>query len=170
MSTATPVTTQACQTPADFIYVFGPDARGATPEACAKSTSRKWVRDQDHLAVFTEGATGLVMSSQDALRIFGLKKLEEAIEYGCAIIVRNHAEPANSLRQRRYECDLDQHQVAQKTGMSIEQVRDCENSRTRSDIHLIARICHALGLDPLSVGFVPSRSNDLPSPKKGVSP
>jgi len=137
--------------------IFGEESRGKTPEERANTSPRLWVRSQDHLAIFKPGATGLIMSAREVLNIFGLTKMYEAIDYGTAIIARTEAEPGATLRVRRHELDLDQHEVAEQASLTVEQVRDCESHLTRSDIHHIAAICVALGLDARSIGFLPYR-------------
>jgi hypothetical protein len=144
-------------TPESLNAIFGECTIGGTPEKRASNSTRVWVRGQDHLAICNEGATGLMMTSTEALEIFGLEKLDEALEYGTAIIVRGKTEPGTSLRARRHELDLDAHEVAERAGLTIDQVQDCESQLTRSDIHQIAAICAVLQLDARSIGFLPYR-------------
>jgi glutamate 5-kinase len=140
---------------AEVVFGFGKPIKGDTYEQCAVNSTQMWVRDQNHIAPFTDSATGLVMTSKEALAVCGIKMLEEAMEYASAVLTYTHKEPARSLILARARHVYSVEQVARGAGVSVEEVQDCENYRTVSDIHTIAKICAVLDLDPKFVGRFP---------------
>lgn len=110
-----------------------------------------FVRDQDHLTEFKNEATGLVLNFEQILNIFGLetpKILEEIATYGFAILVCKESEPASTLSNRRNFLGLTIEEVAKKANVSIKEVLDSENCKTRTRMYVLIKIAEVLGLDP----------------------
>ena len=72
-------------------YVFGKDSVGKTAIERAQTSNRVWVRSKTQIALVTDAnqeALGQRLSSVEALELFGIGKLEEAINYGAAVIIK----------------------------------------------------------------------------------
>lgn len=133
---------------------FG-DSHGETIEEYARNSSKLYVRSQDHLGEDSPEATGKRMTAYQVYKIFGLEVMGELFEYCLAIIVRCKSEPAGTLVRRREKLGLTQTQVAEMSGVTLKQVIDAEDNRSRTSIHILEKIANALGLDPLKISWVP---------------
>lgn len=149
--------------------VFGKDSTGDTPEERAATSKRVWVRSQDGLAIFSEGATGRVLTSSEALERFGMATLHEALDYGSAILIKEHGEPMKTIKNRREELGWILEEVALRTGLTVEEVADAENPRTASSIRKIERVCEALGLDERLISFESGALSITPGVCGGVA-
>ena len=78
--------------------VFGKESRGETVEERARTSNVLFVRSQDELSLFREGAKGRQLAAWEALIAFGFEILEEAVCEAAAILVDSEAEPARTLR------------------------------------------------------------------------
>ena len=125
--------------------VFG--VASENPEVAAAKSTRTFVRDQDHVAFFKQGATGRVLTAVEAIRAFGIDKLYEAWEYGAAIIVASPDEPGATIRNQREALGLSQEQLARATNLPVGVIEDVELGKARQSIHAVDRIAQALALD-----------------------
>lgn len=129
-------------------------------ETAARQSTRSFVRDQDHIAYHSPGATGRVMNAIEALRAFGLDKLYEAWEYGAAIIVGKADEPGSTIRKQREALGLTPEHLADSAGCSVATIEAIERSATREDIHVLEQICQMLTLDERLITWVPGAGSD----------
>lgn len=127
--------------------VFGSDSRGNSPSERALTSTREFVRSQDHLAVTTPEATGHRLTAWEAYQAFGFDKLEEVFEYGSAVLVADAREPAATIRQRRETLELELKEVAHFTGLTKTQIEEAESPNRRTSIRRLEQIALALGLD-----------------------
>ena len=125
--------------------VFGVSA-GTTGKSARLST-QEFVRSQDHLAPAKEGASGRRMTAWEALQYFGFEKLEEAFDFGSAIIVSDAEEPAQTIRKRRELLALERRDVARTAKVSEHDVEIAEDPKHTNSIRLLERIAQALALD-----------------------
>jgi Zn-dependent peptidase ImmA (M78 family) len=125
--------------------VFGLSAE--TTEASARLSVQEFFRSQDHLAPARVGATGRRMTAWEALQYFGFEKLEEAFEFGTAIIVSSAEEPAETLRKRRELLALERKDVARAAKVGEYDVEIAEDPKQTSSIRLLERIAQTLALD-----------------------
>lgn len=132
---------------------FGKDSIGNTVIERAMTSTRLFVRDQDHLALQKAGAKGLVLTAFDVYTIFGLEILEEVFDKGSAIIVKYSKEPAMSIILRREKTGWTQEKMAYNAGVTLEQVQDAENPNTRTDMHILCKICLAMKVDPRKISW-----------------
>jgi len=109
-----------------------------------------FVRSQDLLAEFRTGATGLVLSFEQVLDIFGQKApkiLDDIAFHGSALLPCHKEEPARTFRNRRNFLGFTIEEVAEKANVSIEDVLHAENSRTRTSMRVLTKVAEVLGLD-----------------------
>ena len=143
-------------TPKSLEFIFGPESTGDTPEERARTSVRRWCRSQDHLAL-VEGSRdqskALHLSSAEALEIFGLETLDEALEKRTAVIILNHSEPAASLRRVRIRLKMTREQLARKAGLEVRQIEDSESESTRTPMSTLIAICQVLELDPKRISW-----------------
>ncbi len=126
-----------------------------------RSEGCKFVRSQYQLSEDRERATGLRMSLDDVLRIFGPDVLREIADSGSAIIARDMKEPAQTFSRRRIYLGMTSREVAQKAGISYKEVLDAEDPGRNSSIHTLVKIAKVLGLDPDYISWKTG------NPKKG---
>jgi hypothetical protein len=124
-------------------YVFGSDSQGESEAARAASSNQQFVRNQDHLALWSEGARGRVLNAREALELFGMQRLVEAVDYGSAILTTAPGEPALTLSQRREALGLDQRAFAKATKRPLAEIQDSEDPKTRSPIRVLEPIAAA---------------------------
>jgi Zn-dependent peptidase ImmA (M78 family) len=125
--------------------VFGLSA--GTAGESARLSKQEFIRSQDHLAPAREGASGRRMTAWEALQYFGFEKLEEAFEFGSAIIVSNAEEPAETIRKRRELLALERRDVARTAKVGEHDVEIAEDPKQTSSIRLLESIAQALALD-----------------------
>lgn len=140
--------------------IFGEASSGSTPEERARTSDRKFVRSQDHLALANIDATGHRLSAWEAYQSFGLDKLEEALEYGSAILVTAPREPAESIRKSREERGLGINDIARTIEVDEKQIANAEDPKKTNPIAVLERIAMALGLDERQLSFRPAADNE----------
>lgn len=113
-----------------------------------RSEGCKFVRSQCQLAEDNERATGLRMTLDDVLRIFGPDVLREIADSGSAVIIRDATEPARTFSRRRIYLGMTSREVAQKAGISYQELLDAEDPSRNNSIHTLVKIANVLGLDP----------------------
>ena len=131
----------------ELIALFGSESTGRTPEERARSSRRRFVRGQDALAEWSDGARGRVLTAWEALMDHGLDVLREANDSDSAIICDSHDTASLNLKDRRLALGLDLDYVANRARMNSADVRDAEESKRRVPIHRLERIARVLGLD-----------------------
>jgi len=127
--------------------VFGSESRGSSPEERARTSSREFVRSQDHLALATPKATGRRLTAWEAYCAFGFNKLEEVFDYHSAVLVADPREPAATIRRRRETLELQPQEVARFVGLTKARVEEAERPDRTTSIRILEQIARALGLD-----------------------
>lgn len=146
----------------DLDIVFGKNSIGNTPEERAKTSKVLFVRGQNELSLYKEECTGLIMTAEEALNAFGFDVLYEVYDYGSAILVAEQGEPAKSLINRRKDLKLTIEDIAIKTGLTIEEIKDAENADTTTPIYVLHKITDVLDLDIKTLSFIPyKKMNEL---------
>lgn len=146
--------------PALLDAVFGPDSRGETPLERARTSRRRFVRSQGHLAFDNDHATGLRLSAWQALQAFGFEVLVEVLDYSNAILAVAPDEPAATLRQQRDALGLTHEDLASALRVDVRAIADAENPSTRTDMMLLAQLAQALALDETRLAFTPGAGAD----------
>ena len=115
----------------------------------------KFVRGEGQLAVYREHwhQTGHVLTSWEATRAYGESIINEALEYGSAILKETRTSTKDALTMRRSGLGLDHRTVANAARVSLDDVRQAEALPSQVDIDKLERIAFALGLDERFVAF-----------------
>jgi Zn-dependent peptidase ImmA (M78 family)/transcriptional regulator with XRE-family HTH domain len=106
-----------------------------------------FVRSQDSLAPYVDGAKGRVYVRDEALRLFGEHLLNEADEYGSAPLSPSLDEPSRTLRERRQAMGLEREDLAKFLSITVPEVERAEDPGFRTPFRVLKRICEALGID-----------------------
>lgn len=129
-------------------------------ERKARESKLLFVRSQDHLALFREGATGRRLLAVEALEIFGVDLLREIVDRGSAILPSGKEEPSATFRKRRESLGLSPDSVARRAGIKVQDVINAENSRIRTSIHILERLASVLSLDERLISWKPGADGD----------
>ena len=73
--------------------VFGPELAHLSAEEAARKSRLRFVRGKNELGVlyeFRRNLTGHVLTAWEAYQAYGLNILDEALEYGSAILIRQN--------------------------------------------------------------------------------
>lgn len=127
--------------------LFGAGAADESAETRARSSQRLFVRSQDQLAAYREGATGRVLSAWEALQDHGAEKLAEIVEYGSAIICDSPATAGRDIKERREALGLTLKDVAAKAGVAATDILEVEGAKIRVPVQRLERLARVLGLD-----------------------
>ena len=136
--------------------VFGPEFAHLDEEEAARKSSLRFVRGRSELGVFdaTRNPTGHALTAWEAYQAYGLTVLEEAVEYGSAILVhRSGMEP--TIDSRMENLGLTSSAVANETGLHKEVVEQAHLPSADNQVRDLERIGFVLGLDELQVGYRP---------------
>lgn len=136
--------------------IFGKKSDSTNINERAASSDVIFVRSQDHLGFFKPGATGRCFSASEALEYFGINKLVEVIDYGCAVLPISKLEPALSFKKHRESLHLTEKEVASRVDVTAQEIIDCEDSTKTSSIHTLIKLAMTLGLDERFISLKPN--------------
>ena len=144
-----------------FESVFGPDSRHLSEEDAVLKSRLQFVRSGSELGVFEacRNPTGHVLTAWEAYRAYGLSALEEALEYGSAILLHSTAIEA-TMHSRVRELGLKHTTVAREAGLQSDVVQRAQSRASRNQIGDLERIGFVLGLDELRLGHRPPEPED----------
>ena len=137
--------------------VFGVTG-GTTPEEASRESSALFVRGRAQLSrVGTyEGAPeGHVLSAREALANYGFDVLEEAVEYGTALLLKEPNAAGNAISRQRRSMGLTTQQVASFAGLDNATMEHIENSSGRDQVTVqdLERVAFKLGLDEAQIAY-----------------
>ena len=143
-------------------FIFGQGMAGRSAEDAARSSTRSFVRSEAQLAVYEESRkpTGHELTAWEAYTSFGLDVLEEAVEYGSAILRRTKNSTGYALKQRRNALGLPHSSVGKAAKVSETHVRTAESSPSQIALTKLERIAFALGLDERLLAFEQNPGGD----------
>jgi len=143
--------------------IFGKESTGATPKERAMTSKRLWVRSDAQLSIKefpnspAVNATGLYMSSLEALQVFGIEMLWEAIDQweGNAIILRY--ELSTHIRTLIEKSDLSFEQIIQKSRsvLSEQDIKNAMDKTTQTPMKVLCELAPILDFDPRKIGVFP---------------
>lgn len=138
----------------EVIKVFGTGAF-ADVETAARESARKFVRGKTELGVLREGSNpaGHIMTAWEAYQGYGFAVLDEAVEYGSAILLDSVGGIEKSLSDRRKELGLPIESVAQAAQVEAGIVRQSEIGARDILVQTLEKICFVLGLDERLLAF-----------------
>jgi len=139
----------------DLKRIFGEIGSATSVEASARVSKQMFVRSQDHLALYKKGAKGRKLTAWQAYQAFGTEKLEEVLNYGSAVLVSGHQEPASSLRKSREDRGLTVYDIAKATKLKVSDITSAEDARKTSSIQFLEKLAMTLGLDETRLSFRP---------------
>jgi Zn-dependent peptidase ImmA (M78 family)/DNA-binding transcriptional regulator YiaG len=147
---------------ASLTAIFGPEAEGHSEKDSARHSSRQFVRSEGQLAVYDSARrpTGHVYTAWEAYSAYGIDTLEEAVEFGAAILRCQEDASATALKTRRESLNLSRRDVADATSLSEQVVSSAEKSP--SDVPIVQQQSAAfvLGLDERLLSYVPNSGGD----------
>ena len=134
--------------------VFGADSRGLLPEEAARNFPLKFVRGERALGLFdiASNPTGHILTAWEAYHAYGLSILEEAIEYGSAILAQQ-TPIATTIGERIEILGLKPSAVANESRLSKEVVDKAVSPRSQNNVGDLEHIAFTLGLDELQLGY-----------------
>jgi Zn-dependent peptidase ImmA (M78 family) len=139
----------------DLRRIFGDIGSATSAEESARASTQTFVRSQDHLALYKKGAKGRKLTAWQAYQAFGIDKLEEVFNYGSAVLVSGHQEPASSLRKSREDRGLTVYDIAKATKLKVNEITNAEDVRKTNPIQLLEKLAMTLGLDETRLSFRP---------------
>ena len=139
----------------DLTLIFGPSTESLSAEEAARRSSRVFVRSEGQLAVYESSRkpTGHKLTAWEAYSAYGADILEEAVEYGSAILKRTRNSTAYALKSRRLDIGLSCASVERSAKVPTESVETAESSPDQLPFDLLARIAFTLGLDERLLAF-----------------
>ena len=138
-------------------HIFGPGAEGIREAGKAARLSDKcFVRSAMQLAPYRPDGcpTGHILTAWEAFNTFGIEVLEEATEYGAAIL-KKHAKISvgQALKLRRERISLTTTHVARAVSISEMEMRNAEVSVSGAAMSTLSRIALVLGMDERLLAF-----------------
>jgi Zn-dependent peptidase ImmA (M78 family) len=137
----------------DLKRIFGDIGSATNVEDSARASKQMFVRSQDQLALYKKGAKGRKLTAWQAYKAFGIDKLEEVFNYGSAVLVSEHQEPASSLRKSREDRGLTVDDIAKATKLDVSEIVGAEDVRKTNSIQLLEKLAMTLGLDETRLSF-----------------
>ena len=142
----------------DLTLVFGPRAEGIGEAAkAARRSDRRFVRSAGQLAVYSPDRrpTGHVLTAWEAFDAFGIERLEEAVEYGSAILKHSEGSAGQMLKRRRKSLSFDRRSVARAASVPESTVAAVEDAGAGVAMGDANRVAFVLGVDERFLAFRP---------------
>ena len=115
----------------------------------------KFVRGGGQLAVYRPqwNQTGHILTWWEAREAYGQETIDEALEYGSAILRETPTSIEDAFRKRREDLGLGHSTVANAVGLQTNQIASAESQPSRLSIGELEQIAFVLGLDERFVAF-----------------
>lgn len=143
------------------VAVFGAKLGHLNEDVAARRSNLKFVRGRNELGVFdaSRNPTGHVMTAWEAYQAYGMSILEEAVEYGSAILINSGGmEP--TIRSRIEQLGLTYSAVARESHLSPEAVEQAAHRSVDNETGELERVGFVLGLDEMQLGYRPPGAAD----------
>ena len=108
-----------------------------------------YIRSMDHLAILDKDKnqnTECQFTYNEVIEIFGFSKIEEIIDYGCAIIISSIEEPAESIAKEMISKNISVDTLSYLSNVSEKVIRDLMSYK-RIGFSDVIKICKVLELD-----------------------
>ena len=128
----------------------------ANAQNAALASSRRFVRGRTQISSLESGRhpKGHIISAFEALQSYGIGVLDEAIEYGSAILLKHLNAVGTALRRQRETLGLDPGAVSRATGVRVADIMRIETgSVTDVPMQAVEGIAFILGLDEAQIAF-----------------
>ena len=135
--------------------VFGVTGH-ASAEDAALASSRRFVRGRTQISPLASDRhpKGHIISAFEALQSYGVDVLDEALEYGSAILLHHPNAVGKALRRQREALGFDLNAVSRSTGVHAADVQGIEAGAAADlPMQTIERIAFILGLDEAQIAF-----------------
>ena len=142
--------------------VFGPKLGHLNAAQAALESNLLFVRGRNELGVFDASRcpTGHVLTAWEAYQAYGMRILEEAVEYGSAILIRSGGSMEPTIRSRIEQLGLTDSAVARESDLAPEVVERAGHRSVDNETGHLERIGFILGLDELRLGYRPTGEAD----------
>ena len=136
-------------------FVFGSEIGGPDWEDAVKGCGWRFVRGGSQLALYEESRkpTGHVMTAWEAWTAYGRDIIDEAIEYGSAVLIETKGAVESCLSHRREELDISRHVLARSVGMREQDVLSAETAARHVPIRTLQKLAFGLGMDERMLSF-----------------
>ena len=136
-------------------HVFGNASIGSAWEDVAKESAWRFVRSGAQLALWegNRNPPGHVLTAWEAWNAYGFGVLEEAIEYGSAILMESKNATETALLRCREGLGVDAATVADVAGVTEQEVLTAETNSGKLPIQTLEKIAFGLGLDERFLSF-----------------
>ena len=146
-------------------HIFGSRAEGVLDAGeAARLSDKRFVRSAGQLAPYEPGRnpTGHILTAWEAFDAFGIEVLEEAVEYGAAILKHAQCSAGQALKRRRKRLSSTHASVARAASVSKQDMEDAESSASASGAAMgtLSRIALVLGMDERLLAFEPDDPDD----------
>ena len=137
--------------------VFGA-TDGTTPEAASQKSNVLFVRGRAQLSragTYEGSPQGHVISAREALANYGFDVLEEAAEYGTALLLKEPNAAGRAISRQRRSMGLNKKQVAHFTELDISTIEHIESASGRDQVTVqeLERVAFKLGLDEAQIAY-----------------
>lgn len=142
----------------ELSHIFGPGAEGVQETGrAARLSDRRFVRSPGQLAPCKSERqpTGHVLTAWEAFDAFGIEVLEEAAEYGAAILKCSECSAGQVLKRRRESLSLSRAAIARAAKLSEADVETAESSAPGAAMGTLNRLALVLGMDERRLAFSP---------------
>ena len=148
--------------------VFGAAISGDDWAEAVKQCSLQFLRNEGDLAVVRAEIKqeGHVITAWEAWKAYGQEIVDEAIEYGSAILREGRESVKASLAGRRKELGLTNKAVAALAGVTLDEMISAETDSRAMPVDTVEKIAFCLGLDERLVGFRSDLGEELSFGKK----
>lgn len=115
-----------------------------------------YVRSQDHIAEFKDGATGMVITRAKLIAELGISRVEQIDEdiyiYGSAILDKKKSDYTVDIRARMFGKNMSNNDLATACKLPIEMIKHALDTTTTTPIAILAKICKVLDLSIYTLG------------------
>ena len=143
--------------------VFEPELGELSIEEAARRSKLKFVRSEGQLAVYKEWKkpTGHIMTAWEAFNAYGVEKLEEASEYGTAVLKQKRDSTERVLRDSRKRLNVKQERIEKAAGIvGHGWMKKAEEYASDVDPIHLAQIAFVLGLDDRKIAVTANAGGD----------
>ena len=136
-------------------FVFGQGIAGPEWENAVKECGWQFVRDGFELSLYEESRkpTGHVMTAWEAWTAYGQDVIDEAIEYGSAVLIETRGAIESCLSRRREELGIPLQVLARSVGLRDRDVADAETVSKYVPIRTLQKLAFGLGMDERLLSF-----------------
>jgi Zn-dependent peptidase ImmA (M78 family)/transcriptional regulator with XRE-family HTH domain len=124
-------------------------------ETAARESTRKFIRSKAEIGLLREGKEppGHIMTAWEAYHSYGFDILDEAIEYGSAILLESVGAVERTFKTRRNDLGLSIESVAGASHVDAGVVKQAEKLAHDIPVKVLEKLAFALGLDERLLSF-----------------